>query len=278
VSAGRVPSSVWHPEEVGFVRNGKEEVRALVGDVFATPKPERLMQRIIEIASDPGDLVLDCFAGSGSTAAVAHKTGRRWTTIEWSHDNVDVFTAPRLKKVVSGEDRGGISEAVDWKGGGGFRVLDVASSMYAEDAGVVVLADWATNGALAEAVAAQLGFTHEPDGPFAGRKGRMRLAVLDGHANADVARTLIELLDGTERLTLCATSLDPEVGDLLRRLRAGSRVRVVPEDLLVAYATASPWRVSVANELEHLANEGKAAASDEADTEGLKDDAQEAVA
>lgn len=109
VQGGRIPSTVWTPEEVGFVRNGKEEVRALVGDVFATPKPERLLQRIIHIATNPGDIVLDCFAGSGTTAAVAHKMGRRWVTSELSRTNVETYTKPRLLKVISGEDRGGIS-------------------------------------------------------------------------------------------------------------------------------------------------------------------------
>lgn len=109
VTAGRVPSSVWHPEEVGFVRNGKEEVRALVGDVFATPKPERLLQRIIQMATDPADIVLDCYAGSGTTAAVAHKMGRRWITSEWSPNTVATFTMPRLQKVVTNEDPGGIT-------------------------------------------------------------------------------------------------------------------------------------------------------------------------
>ena len=101
VAGGRVPSTVWHPEEVGFVRNGKEEVRALVGDVFATPKPERLMERIIHIASDRGDVVLDCFLGSGTTAAVAHKMERRWIGIERSAETLDTYVLPRLTKVVS---------------------------------------------------------------------------------------------------------------------------------------------------------------------------------
>jgi adenine-specific DNA-methyltransferase len=250
VQGGRVPETVWDPEEVGFVRQGKQETTAVVGVPFDTPKPERFMQRVIQIGSNPGDIVLDCFAGSGTTAAVAHKMGRRWITVERSRKTVQTFTAPRLQKVVAGEDPGGITDATQWEGGGGFRVLDIAPSMYEEDAGVVVLAQWAVNGQLAEAVAAQLGFKFDPDGIFAGRKGKMRLIVLDGHGNAELAKTFVELLAEGERLTLCATSLDPEVPELLRRLRTGSRVRIVPEDLLIAYATASPWRVSVANALD----------------------------
>lgn len=113
VKDGRVPSSVWNPEDVGFVRNGKEETRALVGDVFATPKPERLLSRVLQIGSNTGDLVLDCFAGSGTTAAVAHKMGRRWVTVELSPDNVEKFTLPRLAKVVEGSDPGGVTSTTE---------------------------------------------------------------------------------------------------------------------------------------------------------------------
>ncbi len=258
-----VPKTWWPHEEVGHTDEAKKEIRRLFPDVepFATPKPERLMARIIHIASDPGDVVLDFFAGSGTTAAVAHKMGRRWVTVERERDTIDTFTAPRLQKVVAGEDPGGVTEAASWKGGGGFRVLDIAPSMYEEDAGVVLLAQWAVNGELAEVVAAQLGFAFEPDGVFSGRKGKQRLVVLDGHGNAELAKTFVELLGDGERLTLCATSLDPEVPELLRRLRPGSRVRVVPEDLLLAYATASPWRVSVANELDLVQAEAETSPS-----------------
>ena len=76
---------------------------------FTTPKPERLLERIIHIATNPGDTVLDVFAGSGTTAAVAHKMGRRWVTCELVEDTFNRFTRPRLEKVVRGEDLGGIT-------------------------------------------------------------------------------------------------------------------------------------------------------------------------
>jgi adenine-specific DNA-methyltransferase len=111
---GLPPSTLWASvEETGSNRKAKNELKALFGlpskEVFATPKPERLMKRIMEIATDHGDLVLDCFGGSGTTAAVAHKLGRRWVTIEREADTVARFTLPRMKMVVSGEDSGGIS-------------------------------------------------------------------------------------------------------------------------------------------------------------------------
>jgi len=177
------------------------------------------------------DIVLDCFAGSGTTAAVAHKMGRRWVTCEWSAENIATFALPRLEKVVNGEDAGGISEDVEWEGGGGFRLLDVAPSVYEVDGSTVLLSDTVTAGELAESVAAQLNFEYEPDGVFIGRKGRMRLAVIDGVLNEDIVRILVGALGEKERVTVVATASEPGAEDLLRNLCQGSRVRKVPRDL-----------------------------------------------
>jgi adenine-specific DNA-methyltransferase len=94
-------------------------------EAFATPKPEALLERVVHIASDPGDLVLDFFAGSGTTAAVSHKMGRRWIAVERSASTVTAFAIPRLAKVVRGEDQGGIPQSVDWHGGGTLIVASV---------------------------------------------------------------------------------------------------------------------------------------------------------
>ena len=101
-------------------------------DIFATPKPERLIQRVLQIATNPGDLVLDSFAGSGTTGAVAHKMGRRWIMVELG-EHCHTHILPRLKKVIDGEDQGGISDAVNWKGGGGFRYYCLAPSLLQQD-------------------------------------------------------------------------------------------------------------------------------------------------
>lgn len=120
VKQGVVPQTLWINTDVGNTQEAKKEVVALFGGInFMTPKPERLVQRILHIATDPGDLVLDSFLGSGTTAAVAHKMGRRYIGIEMG-DHARTHCAPRLNKVVEGE-RGGISKAVNWRGGGGFR-------------------------------------------------------------------------------------------------------------------------------------------------------------
>lgn len=111
---GNIPRTWWSNSEVGQNRTAKAEIKALFKgeDVapFATPKPEKLLKRVLEIASHPGDIVLDCFAGSGTTAAVAHKMGRRWVTCELLPETVATYTRPRLKKVIDGE-QGGISRA-----------------------------------------------------------------------------------------------------------------------------------------------------------------------
>lgn len=270
---GLPPSTLWDDtKETGSNRKAKNELKKLfqmrASEVFATPKPEALMEKILRIATAEDDIVLDCFGGSGTTAAVAHKMGRRWVTCELSRETLDTFTAPRLKKVVSGEDEGGITKAIEWSGGGGFRVLDVAPSMFEEDAGVVVLADWATATELAEVVAAQLSFNYEPDPPFHGQHGRMRLAVIDGHVDEAVVRLLVRALPEGQRLSLAATSLDPEAATLLTKLKSGSQARVVPQDILLTYRTPSAWRAAVA---QTAANEAIASAAD-AETKVLSKD------
>ncbi|MBW3068413.1 site-specific DNA-methyltransferase [Actinomyces sp. 594] len=108
---GTTPRTIWDHRAVGSNRNSKAEIKALFPGItpFSTPKPEALLERIITLATDPGDLVLDFFAGSGTTAAVAHKMGRRWITVELQTSTVEAFIRPRLTKVVEGTDKGGIS-------------------------------------------------------------------------------------------------------------------------------------------------------------------------
>jgi len=114
--------------------------------------------------------------------------------------------------------------------------------MFEDDAGVVVLAEWASNSALAEATAAQLGYGYEPAAPFCGRKGRSRLAVIDGLVSPTVIDLLVGVLVEGEQLTVCGTSVDPEAAEALRALRPGSRVRKIPASLLTEYQEATHWR------------------------------------
>jgi len=133
VKQGMVPQTYWDYESVWHTQDAKKEIVELFGDdVFGTPKPERLLQRIIHIATNPGDLVLDSFAGSGTTGAVAHKMDRRWIMIELG-EHCHTHIIPRLNKVINGEDQGGISESMNWKGGGGFRYYRLAPSLLQQD-------------------------------------------------------------------------------------------------------------------------------------------------
>lgn len=161
---GRPPETIWPHAEVGSNRTSKAEVKALVREVsqFDTPKPEALMRRVIELATAPGDLMLDSFAGSGTTGAVAHKMGRRWIMVELG-EHCHTHIIPRMKKVIDGEDPGGITDAVGWKGGGGFRYYRLAPSLLEKDK----WGNWVINkeynaGMLAEALCKLEGFTYAP--------------------------------------------------------------------------------------------------------------------
>lgn len=126
------PTNLFEYKDVGHTDEAKKEVLKVFDgqSPFATPKPERLIKRVLEIATDEGDLVLDSFLGSGTTAAVAHKMGRRWIGIEMG-EHAKTHCAVRMKKVVDGE-QGGISKAVKWNGGGGFRYYELGEAILDE--------------------------------------------------------------------------------------------------------------------------------------------------
>ena len=163
VKQGLVPLTVWLNTEVGNNQDAKKEVKQFnAKDVFDTPKPEKLVQRIIHLASNPGDFVLDSFAGSGTTGAVAHKMGRRWIMVELG-EHCHTHIIPRLQKVIDGEDQGGISKAVNWQGGGGFRYFRLAPTLIVNDkwGNQIINPDYNPE-MLAEALAKLEGFTYMP--------------------------------------------------------------------------------------------------------------------
>jgi adenine-specific DNA-methyltransferase len=158
------PHNWWPHEEVGHTDEAKKEMIGLFGhgNLFDTPKPERLLNRIIQIATNPGDLVLDSFAGSGTTGAVAHKMGRRWIMVELG-EHCHTHIVPRLRKVIDGEDPGGVTAATDWKGGGGFRYCRLAPSLLREDAfGNLIINPEYRPEMLAEAVCKLMGYRYAP--------------------------------------------------------------------------------------------------------------------
>lgn len=139
---------------------------------FETPKPEELLQRIIHIATNPDDIVLDSFAGSGTTGAVAHKMGRRWIMVEIG-EHADTHIVPRLKKVIDGQDPGGVTDATGWKGGGGFRYYTLAPTLLTTDAwGNLVINPEYNAPMLAEAMCKLEGFTYAPSETLWWQHGR----------------------------------------------------------------------------------------------------------
>ncbi|HWP96132.1 MAG TPA: site-specific DNA-methyltransferase [Syntrophomonadaceae bacterium] len=130
---GHVPWTWWPHDEVGHTDEAKKESQALFGKdaTFGTPKPERLIKRIIEIATNPGDIVLDSFLGSGTTAAVAHKMRRPYIGVEMGEHAIS-HVVPRMRKVVDGE-QGGVSKDLDWQGGGGFRFYRLGEQVFDEE-------------------------------------------------------------------------------------------------------------------------------------------------
>jgi adenine-specific DNA-methyltransferase len=201
----------WTNAEVGHNQEAKKEVVALFGpdSPFDTPKPERLLQRIIHIATDPGDIVLDSFAGSGTTGAVAHKMGRRWIMVELG-EHCHTHIIPRMKKVIDGEDPGGITKAVDWKGGGGFRYYRLAPSLLEKDPWDRWVINPEFNAAmLAEAACKLEGFTYAPSDSIYWMQGRSTerdfIYVTTQNLSADQLAQLSDEV-GPERslLVLCA--------------------------------------------------------------------------
>ncbi len=153
--------TIWN--DLDTTRQTKAHQKMLFGEaVFDTPKPEDLISRALGICTDPGDLVLDSFAGSGTTGAVAHKMGRRWIMIELG-EHCHTHIIPRLKKVIDGDDGGGITEVIGWKGGGGFRYYRLAPSLLEKDK----WGNWVINHdynatMLSEALCKLEGFTYAP--------------------------------------------------------------------------------------------------------------------
>lgn len=156
--------TIWKHEEVGSNRTSKNEIRALFKqDIFATPKPEKLIKKILSISTKENDWVLDSFLGSGTTSAVAHKMNRKWIGVELG-EHATTHCLPRLQKVVSGKDKGGITEAVKWKGGGGFKFYTLAPSLVQKDKyGTEIINPQYNANMLAAAMAKQEGFRYQPD-------------------------------------------------------------------------------------------------------------------
>jgi adenine-specific DNA-methyltransferase len=166
IQKGVVPKTWWPSSEVGSNQEARRDhLRKLLPDIepFATPKPERLLQRIVHVATNAGEWVLDSFAGSGTTGAVAQKMGRRWIMVELG-EHCQSHLIPRLRKVVAGQDPFGITSDVCWQGGGGFRFFKLAPSLLEKDKwGNWIVSKNYHPEMLAEAMCKLEGFQYAPD-------------------------------------------------------------------------------------------------------------------
>ena len=213
VKDGITALTIWTYQEVGHNQDAKKEVKSFNDkDVFTTPKPERLIERILTLGSNPGDLVLDSFLGSGTTAAVAHKMGRRWIGIELG-EHCDTHCVPRLKKVIDGEDAGGITKSANWRGGGGFRYYNLAPSLvkFDEWGNPVINKDF-NESMLVRALCKVEGFNFDPSPDVYWKQGKSTesdfIYVTTQHLTAQMLQKLSDDVGKNCTLLICCGSFD----------------------------------------------------------------------
>lgn len=232
VKDGLVPTTIWFRDEVGDNQEAKTEVKLLnEDDVFSTPKPERLIERVLTLGSNPDDIVLDSFLGSGTTAAVAHKMGRRYIGIELG-EHCYTHCVPRLQKVIDGE-QGGISKAVNWQGGGGFKFYELAPTLIVKDGyGQPVFNGQYNAQMLVAAVAKLNGYQYQPDPQVFWKQARGQdksyLYVTTQYLSAAQLDAIEAELNDEERLMVCAAAFDQG----LNRRFGNIEVRKIPQAVL----------------------------------------------
>lgn len=209
---GRVPDSLWLGEDSGTTREANTELKGLQIN-FGTPKPERLIQRVINISTKAGDIVLDSFLGSGTTAAVAHKMGRKWIGVELMN-HAYTHCAVRMQKVIEGE-QGGISKSVNWQGGGGFKFYELAPSLLNHDKyGNLVINKEYNADMLAAAMAKHQGFTYSPDAEIYWKQGNSSehdfIFTTTQLLTAEMLEAIHDQLGEDESLLICCTKFQSE--------------------------------------------------------------------
>ncbi len=214
VQNGTVSKTIWFRTEVGDNQEAKKDIKILfTDDSFGTPKPERLLRRILELGSEPGDRVLDSFLGSGTTSAVAHKMGRKYIGIEFG-DHATTHCLPRLKKVVDGKDGLALSDVLDWKGGGGFKYYELAPSLLRKDKfGNWVIDEKYNANMLAAAMCKHEGFKFFPDSEVYWKQGRSTetdyIFVTTSFVTIEQLDKIHEEMKQSESLLICAKAFAP---------------------------------------------------------------------
>ena len=233
VKDGIVAQTLWTYQEVGHTQDAKKEVKAFGFDsVFDTPKPERLIERVLTLGSNPGDLVLDSFLGSGTTAAVAQKMGRRYIGVELGQ-HAYTHCYPRLKMVTDGTDQGGISKEQNWKGGNGFKFYELAPSLLKEDKfGNLVINKEYNADMLAAAMAKQEGFTDAPSTEIYWKQGYWSendyIYTTTQFLTVEALAAIHETMAEGESLLICCTSFQKECKQAFSNIS----VKKIPQMLL----------------------------------------------
>lgn len=233
IQQGMMPMSLWHYQMAGTNQDAKKESMALFGnDPFATPKPEKLIYLILSIASNPGDLVLDSFLGSGTTAAVAHKMDRHYIGIEMG-DHAYTHCKVRLDKVISGEDKGGITASSGWTSGGGYHFYELAPSLINEDpfGEPIINPDYDAD-MLAAAMALHEGFTYQPDSSLFWKQSvgneSSYLFVTTRHLNSPFLDSIRDTMEDGEYLIIACRSFDAG----LEKAYGNITIKKIPQMLL----------------------------------------------
>lgn len=233
VKDGVTPMTLWTYQEVGHNQDAKKEIKALGFDsIFDTPKPEKLIERIITIGSNPGDIVLDSFLGSGTTSAVAHKMGRRWIGVELGN-HAYTHCAVRMNKVIDGSDKGGVTQSQNWQGGGGFKFYELAPSLLKEDQfGHLVINKEYNADMLAAAMAKQEGFTYEPSEDVYWKQGRSSendyIYTTTQFMTLESIAAIAEQMGEGESLLICCTAFQKEC----RNRFSNITIKKIPQMLL----------------------------------------------
>ena len=233
VKQGMTSMTIWKYKEVGHTQDAMKESKAINSEsVFGTPKPERLIERVLTLGSNEGDLVLDSFLGSGTTAAVAHKMRRKYIGIEMG-DHAYTHCKVRLDKVIDGSDQGGISKSVDWQGGGAYKFYELAPSLINKDDfdEFVINKDYDAD-MLASAVALHEGFTYEPDEHIFWKQSKGNessyLFVTTRHLNTAYIDSIKSTMKDGEYLVIACKSF--EAG--LDKLYPNITIKKIPQMLL----------------------------------------------
>lgn len=233
VKDGIVAQTLWTYQEVGHNQDAKKEIKAFgFESVFDTPKPERLIERVLTLGSNPGDLVLDSFLGSGTTAAVAQKMGRRYIGVELGQ-HAYTHCVPRLKMVTDGTDQGGISKAQNWKGGNGFKFYELAPSLLKEDKfGNLVINKEYNADMLAAAMAKQEGFTYAPSTDVYWKQGYSSesdfIYTTTQFMTVEGLAAIRETMTEGESLLICCTSFQRECKQAFSNIS----IKKIPQMLL----------------------------------------------